>query len=233
MIRESPPRKDIGQEAPGPLLEPAQIPEHLIAIIDLILTKPTGGFEDIMSEPLGTGRFDNTPRATSQLACALSIVSHPTITKVLGEKTASNSRDAINKFREHQVLSGIRVIDLGCGNAASFAIVAHALGAEAYTADVTDLETAIRERIDGHIVVDLGLENASTVLKEATGGNFDLVTENIISQMPGSNVRAHSVDPGNIILIAKSLLKMGGYLDSAKVQRQQERSWPYLLRRTR
>lgn len=191
------------------------------------------GFEDIMPEPLGSGRFVNTFGTIKQLAFAISMVS--VAEQLARDNQHESPHNIIKNCREQRVLSGLRIIDLGSGNTPSFAIAAHVLGAKVYTADVINLDPAIKAKIDGHIVVDLSQANALSVLKEATGSNFDLVTENINTLIPGSNVRVDVPYSGNIIMLAEGLLKVGGYLYSDKVEGfQRQMGSPQMpLKRTR
>jgi hypothetical protein len=170
------------------------------------------GFEDLFERPLGTGLWENTPGTVYQLSFAISISDHPLVQKVL-EGGVSQPRDVIGMFREGKILSGIKIIDLGCGNKPTFALAAQALGAETYTSDAADLPQEDKEKVKSHIVLDLNQADAIQVLLNATGGNFDLVTENLTGTTPRTAKNVKRPESNRIVEIATSLLKPGGYLD--------------------
>lgn len=171
------------------------------------------GFEDILTEPLGSERFESTIGTVLQLAFSLSLSENPAVDEVLNDRSLS-SREIVTKLREAKVLSGMRILDLGAGSKASFAIAAHALGAHAYTADATDVSEEAKGRIDGHVIVDLGQKTALETLQLATGGNFDLVLEFMIGRIRQAEVSVFLPKGRDILRLAEGLLKVGGYLYS-------------------
>ncbi len=172
------------------------------------------GFEDVLLEPLGAGYFYNHASSVYQLAFALSVATHPAVAEVVRDAKSKDlsPHDAVRDLRESQVLAGMRIIDLGSGVYPGFAIAAKALGATAYTADVIDLTPEIKASLDGHVVVNLNRSDAPAMLEEATGGDFDIVTENIIAPVPGQayNPIMPKVEP--IQRIGNTLLNSGGHL---------------------
>ena len=171
------------------------------------------GFEDILAEPLGGGLFFNTDNSIYQLTFALSVSSHPAVQEVLRD-TNLGPKEIIKILRQERVLSGIKLIDLGCG-VPNFARVAHALGAQVYTADDTDLSPETKSELDGHVVIDLNRDNAIAILKRQTGGNFDIVTENIVGTVPRFDDKVQQPEEETILRIGSALLKKGGYLQYA------------------
>lgn len=171
-------------------------------------TRVVEGFEDVLHKPFGAGFFYNSPTSVYQLAFALSVSKHPVITKILEDET-TEPLEAIKKFREEQVLSGLKIIDIGCGSP-YFAVVAQKLGAEVYTTDVQDIPQQYEENIKKHIQLDLNRVDAEAVLKKETGGKFDIVSENIIGGVP--DTRVMPPEQKKIISIGRVLLKKGGYL---------------------
>ncbi|MEK7106844.1 MAG: hypothetical protein AAB899_01485 [Patescibacteria group bacterium] len=179
------------------------------------------GFDDILPEPLGAGEYENTFLTILQLAFVLSI--SPVAAQLTQTNLSERPKDVIQKWRDQKVLRGLRIIDLGSGRIPSFAIVAHALGAQSYTVDAEGIDSIAKEKIDGHIVTDLSMKGAVAILKKATGGNFDLVTEHIIGPIPEAKVHMYAPYPNEIIDMAKELLKTGGYLYSDQVESYQLR----------
>src|SRR3989338_1127256 len=167
------------------------------------------GFEDILQGPLGDGLFYNTNGTVYQLAFALSVALTPEVGKIMQDASLANSSDVIKVLRDRQVLSGLKILDLGSGTV-EFAVAAHSMGAEAYTADVEDLSKTKKSHISGHQIINLRKEATAEELVQAFGNNFDLVTENIIGGVPFSDVKPP--EPRTIEHIAEVLLKQGGYL---------------------
>src|SRR3989344_1820787 len=164
--------------------EQVTMPEHYGTIWTAIKgegRQDISGFEDVLSgEKLGGGMQTNNPGGVFQLAFALSIAQSDKITEIVRESSQLTPNEVVGKLRNIQALSGMKIIDLGCGEA-YFARAAAALGAAVYTADSKDLNPDIKAKLKGHIVVDLNEPRSLEVLKRGTGGDFDLVTEWIMS----------------------------------------------------
>jgi len=173
----------------------------------LVQLPGVGGFEDIVGEPLGVGFYYNTAGTIYQLAIALSLSQNPAIAEGLTE--SKTPEEIIKEFREGQVLAGLKVLDLGCGKNPSFALAAKAMGAEVYTADAEDLSQDIKGRLDGHVVVNFNDPEAAEEITGVTGGQFDLVTENIVDALPFSGTTAPESEA--ISRIGGALLKEGGH----------------------
>jgi len=170
------------------------------------------GFEDVLHTPLGGGPGDwyNMQANIYELTLSLALSQHPAVNDILAWKGIA--KDAVKHLREHQVLSGLRIIDLGCGKLPSFALAAHTLGASVYTADADDLNRNYKTQLDGHVIVDFNQPDAASIIQRVTGSNFDLVTEHIITPVSSSYAHVEKPKPATIVSIAGNLLKQGGYL---------------------
>ena len=173
------------QESIAPGLEPVKIPDSFFTIRLALMDPGVGhidGFDDVLfGEALGKGAggYFNTFGPPIQLVFALSIVPNPSVMNLIGEKAKSSSqREIVQGLREIRPLSGMKILDLGCG-LPTFALAAGTLGAEMYTVDHGDKFHAIKAKLTGHTDIDLNDANALRVLQDVTGGEFDLVTENI------------------------------------------------------
>lgn len=162
------------------------------------------GFEDLIGEPLGADLFYNTQGTGYQLAFALSLSSHPVMREVMESNSKLSQIEAVRLLRERQVLSGFKIMDLGCG-LPTFGLVARSLGAEVYTADVQDLSPEHKALLNGHMVLDLNEKGAAKKLQRETGGKFDLITENIIGGAPGTSTQPAEVERETIEHIATAL----------------------------
>lgn len=176
----------------------------------LVERRGVGGFEDVVGEPLGVGFYYNTAGSIDQLALTFSLSPNPAI----AEKLADGSRDPakmISEFREGQVLEGMKILDLGCGKSPSFALAAKAMGAEVYTADAQDLAPEVKKQLYGHVIVDFNNPDAAAEIEGATGGQFDIVTENMIDAVPLSGPKVDLPDRDTVERISNPLLKEGGH----------------------
>jgi hypothetical protein len=183
------------------------------AVLDLNMSDISSeipGFEDVLDEPLGTGLYYNTAGSVYQLTLALSLSENPAIAGSLVDKS-KNPAARVKEFREAQVLSGLKVLDLGCGKNPSFALAAKAMGARVYTADAQDLDPGIKSQLDEHVIVDLNDPRAASRIEEAAGRQFDLVTENIIDAVPLSGVDVKAPEEATLNRISEPLLKEDGH----------------------
>lgn len=169
------------------------------------------GFEDLIDEPLGADLVYNTQGTAHQLAFALSLSSHAAVDRVMDANSTLAGEDAVRVLRHEQALSGIKIMDLACG-LPTFALAARSLGAVVYVADIRKPADKYISQLNGFVHVDLNAANAAVRIKRETGGDFDLVTENIVGPTPNAPEEISEIDPKKIELIAAMLLKSGGYL---------------------
>lgn len=104
---------------------------------------------------------------------------------------------------QKQSLSGLKIIDLGCGGRPYFSVVARKLGATVYTVDILDFEGMMKqyglkhflstgdlENIKNHhIVVDLKKEDSDSIINNISGGEFNFVTESHLASGAERNGR--------------------------------------------
>jgi 2-polyprenyl-3-methyl-5-hydroxy-6-metoxy-1,4-benzoquinol methylase len=175
-------------------------------------SKVIDGFEDVIEGSLGESLFYNTQGAAYQLAFSISLSTHSAIAEVLEDERVSGA-DAVRIFRKERILEGLKIVDLGCG-VPTFAVAAGALGGTSYTVDVEDIAPKYLAFIAKHVVADLNDSDILEKLKGELGGEFDLVTENIISGVPFQSKRhlIRDVPHETIERIALLLSKKGGYL---------------------
>gem|GEM_PF-3417400 len=209
------------QEGIPPSLEQVELPDNFGLIRRAITDekKHIDGFEDVLfGEALGAGAggFFNTMGPPTQLVFALSIVPNTSVTEIIKEHVKSTPREIVQELRKIGPLSGMKIIDLGCGWP-TFALAAGTLGAEVYTADDGYLSPEIRAKLTGHTEIDLNDPNALAVLQKATGSDFDLVTEWIIGKTELNRSDLEVPNKQTILHIGEGLLKKGGYLYSLKV----------------
>jgi len=170
------------------------------------------GFQDILQGPhnntgaFGTGDVFNSRTAPEQLAFALLTCEHPALPATLN---TGSSEQVVGLLRASQVLEGMRILDLGCGIEANFGRAARALGATVFTADVLPLDSALAKQLNGHVVVDFTHPQAAAKIAEQTGGNFDLVTENMNAPVPESGHARFPKLP-DLLYIADAVLADGG-----------------------
>ena len=185
--------------------EPGLFPgQRTMATVDVV-----DGFEDILQEPLGAGFWLNTPTSTYQLASVVALSKNPRLDQIL-EARDRTSGEIVAALRDQRVLSGLKVLDIGCGDG-SLAAAIQALGAKAYTADAEQLNPDRRSQITGHVAIDLNSTEALSLIRQVTGGHFDIVTENIIEPLL-SQKRLQRPKDTRILELGHGLLKRGGYL---------------------
>lgn len=168
------------------------------------------GFEDLIGESVGEGVFYNHSGSTWQLIMALSVSTNPRVIEIVEERRG-NSRAIAERLRQEQVLAGQRLIDLGSGVIPSFALAAKSMGATAFTADLQQPARETVAKLDGHIKVNLNRKSAAEEIMKAAGGDFDLVSENIVGLVPFQDHNAVEPEPETLRAVAIPLLKSGGY----------------------
>jgi len=139
------------------------------------------------SNRLGISTIYNTNFCSDQVEIAMLMSDHLLIRELLESNIRGEEFDP-DPLRRAQILEGMRILDMGCGNLPTFARCARRFGAEVYTVDLIsadefysvnyyftkdDVET---ERMC-HIQLDLGKPGVVEVIRERSGGEFDLVTE--------------------------------------------------------
>jgi hypothetical protein len=189
-------------------------PKLFLELEDKLLSTDTdfhiSGFEDIIDDKLGTGLFSNTGGTVIQLIFCLSISNNPEIKNIL-ETGALKSKE-VKLMREKKVLSGMKVLDLGCSSYPDFLLVVSSLGATAVGVDIEHLsQKALKQ--GGFNYEQIDLRDVSRV-EELTKkyGSFDVITEWIIDSV---NIKKPAKT--QIQEIAKVLLKSGGHLLSREV----------------
>jgi hypothetical protein len=137
-----------------------------------------------MKKPLGDSLMHNSALSIGQILFSLALSEH----KVLQDLIDSGKRTTFDpkKLVENQVLSGMKILDMGCGYIPSFARCARFFGAEVYTVDSTYGRFAIKdpefplkmreEELTKHQLHTLNRSDSVDILKESTGGEFDIVT---------------------------------------------------------
>jgi nucleotide-binding universal stress UspA family protein len=192
-----------------------------------------GGFRDLLEgEAIGEGPvFYNTYFSREQLASALAlserIAEDEDMARMLGDRSVSHSQ-AMVALREARPLAGMRVLDLGCGQVPSFALAAQALGADMYTADAHDIEDqATRLQLSGdgaeprHTIVNFNDPQAAEILRRATRGNFDLVSQSNLLPVQGDLRQGIGlIDEPAAYRLAASLLRPGGHYWNGKLYRR-------------
>lgn len=170
------------------------------------------GFEDVLEgAALGSGRIYNHSGTVLQLITAVGILAKSATTDILNETEQGTIRDTVALMRERQILHGRKVIDLGCG-IPNFALAIQSLGAEAYTTDMKDIASKYKASLSGHTVVDLSQADADKILLDATGGNADLVTSNMVVFETSDIFRERDAQERAVSRIALSQLRDGGFL---------------------
>lgn len=144
----------------------------------------------LLGRPIGDSGVTNSPFAARQLDFIFALKGdHPLITEFLSkgyQEQKSSQEEFYKKLIEAKVLSGLKVLDMGCGDRPTFARVARAAGATVYTVDIissddfdfnANKESFRRGESEFHIVQDLEDVGGSIAnITQISGGNFDLVT---------------------------------------------------------
>ena len=134
---------------------------------------------------LGTEEVYNSPLSAKQFIFALAMSRHEEVDKFIDQKTdgETNPIAILDDLYEHQVLSGLKVLDLGCGVIPVFARMLRAMGADVYTADLVSAEEfKIREKNkssqfvkieqEKHIQTNLTDTDVIAVITSKSGGDF-------------------------------------------------------------
>lgn len=162
---------------------------------------------------IGDGTYTNTGLSSNQLIFAMLLSGHPLVMKLLEEDVTLKTFDP-EPLRRAQILQGMKILDLGCGDKPAFVRVARRLGADAYTVDVTPanaLESYGMSNDDKelelsrHIQLDLREACAAERIASLTGVDLDLVTEALLKSGLGS----YRFSGGKAL--AMKLLKNGGF----------------------
>lgn len=173
------------------------------------------GFEDVIAANLGEGSLFNTQGTVFQLLASLAHSNHPTVDEIKKEQPVNNRQDIlarITRIREDQVLEGMRILDLGCGEWPTFALAATALGAIVHTADASEIPVQYPDIKGVHTSVDLCGEEATEALKATTGGKLDVVTESMVLAIPEQQYQIAEPDFETFVGIGRELLRPGGVL---------------------
>ena len=139
---------------------------------------------------------------------------HPSSHLIGANETAV--ADYIHVLKRKKALSGLKVIDLGCGILPAFARCAREFGAEVYTVDVLAAEMLVQDYLpdqrsktlerESHIRADLNRRESIEYILERSDGPFDVATSaklDACSDNSGELIFA----PENVWGIAWSLLK--------------------------
>ena len=119
-----------------------QLEKRFILLSRVIQPEPARAFNSWytrIENPLGASTVTNTPSASRQLMFTLAMCDHPAVDDLLakierGDITEENfNPDSLAKA---EVERGMKILDLGCGPAPTFARTARRLGANVYTVDV-------------------------------------------------------------------------------------------------
>jgi len=163
-----------------------------------------------IDEAIGTGLFYNTPGASRQLISTLEMVDHPTIEKYMGDDKITPDNFDADRLVKEKILLEIKILDLGCGIPV-YANCVHALGADVYTADYSDVHSFVDDAMkDKHIIVDFNDPSAIELILHGTGGNFDLVTRSHALITPLDDRKLETPSEERMDEISLALLKIGG-----------------------
>ncbi|MBX7148024.1 class I SAM-dependent methyltransferase [bacterium] len=198
-----------------PLTEARDLAFRIIYLKDQIAVK--GGFEVVtgledgavpgVPAVLGGGLVYNSYDTVRQLFQALALVD-PEIVDAALNPDLHPDRSDVARLIEAQVLAGMRILDLGCGPDTIFARLARAMGAEVWTVDMLPPDRIGPEgSVERAFYLQMDLSNryAAARIYEATGGNFNLVTQAHL------NSDAEPVmEVPNLPRMASALLRDGG-----------------------
>jgi hypothetical protein len=177
---------------------------------------------------LGSGSLFNSPFVSGQLLMALLLPKpetsrpHPEVMNLLENDSIAPGEADIEALRRAQPLSGLKILDLGCGEIPSFARAARKLGAEVYTVDVIPADafksspeylSEEGREVEGkmHVECDLNSPDALRIIGERTFGFFDFVTEALLDVPTKIAGRAGEVFSNIGRELSGALLKRGGF----------------------
>ncbi len=163
-------------------------------------------------EEVGEGHFTNTESIKLQISSALAMSTHPLIQEIMEDNSISAEKIPVDEMMEKRVLAGIKILDMGCSPEPVFARVAHALGADVYTLDLHELpRERDEELLHNHTAFDMNDKRVVDILKESTGGNFDLVTAVMVLDSPWNRDGVKEPSQGRLQEIGVELLKESGF----------------------
>ncbi|MBN2042663.1 MAG: hypothetical protein JW754_02555 [Candidatus Aenigmarchaeota archaeon] len=178
------------------------------------IIKGTEGYTGT-NEPLGNGFFYNTIGTPQQLSFALLMSGHPVVLGLIDNDSVNPENFDFYPLIKESVLSGFRIIDLGCGRYPTFANCVHALGAEIHTSDWKPADEIRFQHADmkkRYVSVDFNKPEAVGMLLEMTGGNFDMVTASAVDVVYfDDNLRIDGVLDERVEEIAAALVRPGGF----------------------
>ena len=145
---------------------------------------------------------------------------HSAVREVLESRNKKLPEDFFVNLMKDKILSGMRILDLGCGDELLFARCARRFGAEVYTVDrglATEFTSEWDPRTRGkeiaqHICLDLTGPDAFYNIMKATSGRFDLLTSSCIG---GVDKQIYSQDSLKEYL--SPLLNEGGFILNGRV----------------
>ena len=141
------------------------------------------------------------------------------------EKNIQLELDALaDSLAKNKVLSGMRILDLGCGYKPAFAYCARILGADkVHTVDIFPSDKLWvsgeqKEAFDDHVQLDLRAAHAYDTLTERTQGNFDLVTSATIHEQAAfADLAGRGAPPFHLDDLALALTKKEGVYFNAEL----------------
>ena len=180
-----------------------------IKVKPILFSRHTG-----LDEPVGGGDsiYYNTIMTCYQFLFALAMTRHPFVKKMIAPEFNPSESD-IENLVEKKIMSGIKILDMGCGPKPTFARCCRVLGAEVWTVDnESDFRyyrpTLPKDQCDledqMHIELDLVNVQAVDIIRKRSMGDFNLITEANLYLKSPSVARVQSKD------IAMPLLKKGG-----------------------
>lgn len=143
---------------------------------------------------LGKQTIENTSFSVKQFIAALCAAEKilPQYMQIVEKERFEGEPDSIDKIlnleqaKTDQILSGLKILDLGCGQRPFFSYVTRMLGATVYTADIIPAGNfepiAYGSQVDPdseqfHIQYDLNKDDAEEAIRQKSGGGFNFVTE--------------------------------------------------------
>jgi hypothetical protein len=182
-------------------------------------------------KPVRSWPFFNARNLVGEnLVFLVALSRHPVLYDVV---KADPRQDLDELLIEEKILTGYKVLDLGCGNEPTLARVSRALGADVYTVDrgrslskllyplydckLTPNDLQLEDR--NHITLDLRKRDAVHVIREQSGGNFDVVVEANLLWLDAKTRSVPWPNPNSVNTLALDLLREGGVYRSASANR--------------